>query len=129
MDAHANRRTPAQRSGDAAEDAALAHLQAHGLRPLARNVRFKMGELDLVMQDGATVVFVEVRRRSNAGYGSGLDSIDRRKAMRLARAAEAWRQRNPRFAAFACRFDVVAFTAELDAPLWVRAAFTLDDLG
>lgn len=123
-----DRRTEARRCGDAAEDAALALLCAHGLRRLARNLRFKVGELDLVMLDGEVLVFVEVRRRGRADFGTALDSVDPRKARKLARAAQLYLQRHPHHAARACRFDVLGFDSG-QAPRWVRGAFTLDDLG
>lgn len=121
-------RTRAQRIGDAGEAAALAFLAAQGLRPLARNVRFKGGELDLVMLDGAALVFVEVRRRGRSEFGDALDSVDARKARRLVLAARLFLQRHPQHAARACRFDVVGFDGAGPAPRWVRAAFTLDDV-
>ena len=79
-----------QALGAAAEDAACAHLRTHGLQLLARNVRFRFGELDLVMRDGATVVFVEVRRRGRSDYGGAAASVDVRKMRKLALAAQAW---------------------------------------
>lgn len=127
MDAQAPR-TAAQRVGDAAEAAALALLMAQGLRPLARNVRYKVGELDLVMLDGEVLVFVEVRRRGNAAFGGALASIDRGKARRCGLAASAFLQRHPWHAGRDCRFDVVGFDGDGKAD-WRRAAFTLDDLG
>lgn len=120
-------RTLAQRRGEAGEAAALAFLQAQGLRLLARNVRFKGGELDLVMLEHDTLVFVEVRRRGRSDFGSALDSIDLRKARRWVLAARLYRQANPAHRARECRFDVVAFDGEA-AAAWTRAAFTLDDL-
>lgn len=122
-------RTDAQCRGDAAEARAFAHLVAHGLVPVARNVRFKVGELDLVMRDGATLVFVEVRRRRHAGWGDALASIDHGKARRIARAAEAFLQRHAAWSSSPCRFDVVAFDADDPQPRWHRHAFALDDLG
>ncbi|MBS3896158.1 YraN family protein [Silanimonas sp.] len=124
----ADHRTEARRRGDAAEEAALQLLRAAGLVLLARNLRFKVGELDLVMREGSTLVIVEVRRRQHAGWGDALASIDRGKARRLVRATEALLQRQPRWASGACRFDVVAFDAEL-TPHWLRGAFTLDAIG
>lgn len=120
-------RTRAQRLGDAGESDALAFLVGQGLRPLARNVRFKGGELDLVMLDRDTLVFVEVRRRGRADFGDALDSIDARKARKLVLAARLYLQREPRHARRDCRFDVVAFDGDA-GPRWVRGAFTLDDL-
>ncbi len=119
-------RTRAQCIGDAGEAAALAHLTAQGLRPLARNVRFKAGELDLVMLDGEVLIFIEVRRRGRADFGDALDSVDARKARRLAKAAQLFLQRYPAHGSRDCRFDVLGFDAG-NAPRWVRGAFTLDD--
>ena len=131
MDAHhetpRTRRTRAQRLGEAGEAAALAFLQAAGLRLLARNVRFKLGELDLVMLEDEVLVFVEVRRRGRAGFGDALDSVDARKARKLALAARLYLQRQPAHERREARFDVVALDAGMD-PHWVRGAFTLDDL-
>ena len=120
-------RTRAQQLGDAGEEAALAYLVSRGCRPLARNVRFKGGELDLVMLDRGSLVFVEVRRRGRADFGDALDSIDARKARKLVLAARLYLQREPRHARRDCRFDVVAFDGDA-GPRWVRGAFTLDDL-
>lgn len=99
-------RTARQLAGDAGEDAALAHLQKHGLVLVERNFSCRGGELDLVMRDGATVVFVEVRRRASGAFGGAAASIGRAKQARLQAAAHTWlrRYRLPP----ACRFDVVA---------------------
>jgi len=119
-----------QRDGALAEDAACAFLQARGLRLLARNARYPFGELDLVMADGATLAFVEVRLRKNAGFGDGADSVDARKRRKLALAAQAWLSSHRAYANAACRFDVVAVTRAGDgfACDWIDSAFTLDDL-
>ena len=109
--------------GDAAEDEALALLQARGLRLLARNYRLPgrgAAELDLVMQspDG-TVVFVEVRQRSRSDHGGAGASIGPAKRARLVRAAQhylmRWRQLPP------VRFDVVLI--EGGQAVWLPAAF------
>ena len=113
-------------TGAAAEDAALAHLRDAGLALLARNVRFPFGELDLVMHEGATLVFVEVRHRRSANYGGAFASVDRGKRRKLARAAQAWLCRHKAWSVAPCRFDVVAVSSQGVA--WRRAAFTLDDL-
>ncbi|MEN3293852.1 MAG: putative endonuclease, partial [Burkholderiales bacterium] len=59
------KRTPKQVQGQAGEDQALSHLQKNGLSLVERNFRCKGGEIDLVMQQGATLVFVEVRKRAD----------------------------------------------------------------
>ena len=114
--------------GDALEAATEQWLVALGLRPLARQLRFRLGELDLVMLHGEVLVFVEVRYRAHAGHGDGIDSITRAKRGKLMRAAAMFLQRHPRYANTPCRFDVVAATGALDAPQfeWIRDAFRVD---
>lgn len=121
------RRTLAQRRGDAAEDAALAHLQAAGLALVARNFRARGGEIDLVMGDGAVLVFVEVRHRSGSDHGDGLDSVATRKQRRLLAAAREYLAEHPQAARRTLRFDVVASGA--DGLRWVRDAFQVDEGG
>lgn len=114
--------SPSQRDGAAQESLALAHLEAAGLHLLARNVACRVGELDLVMQDGDVLVFVEVRSRMSSRFGGAAASVTVTKQRRLARAAQVflktrWRGPLPR-----CRFDVVAISPEgID---WLRDAFT-----
>jgi len=123
--AHIDRRA----RGAAVEAAALACLLGHGLRLLARNARFKVGEIDLVMRDGASVVFVEVRYRANAAYGGGAASVDRAKRRKLVRAAQLFLKRQPAFARMPCRFDVVEAHGDPARPelRWIRAAFGADE--
>jgi putative endonuclease len=115
-------------SGVAAEDAALAHLRAAGLQLLGRNVRYPFGEIDLVMREGATIAFVEVRYRRNTNFGGAFASVTRDKCRKLARAAQAWLKSNRAHAHAPCRFDVVAAAPDGQCE-WLRAAFTLDDIG
>ena len=111
------------------ETAALAYLQDAGLRLLARNVRFKGGELDLVMLDGQTTVFVEVRYRASARFGGGAASVDLRKRRKLVLAAQLFLQRHPALAMQPCRFDVVEARGEPPQLNWLRGAFRLEDCG
>lgn len=115
--------------GAASEDAALAFLQAQGLRLLARNARARGGELDLVMQDGASLVFVEVRYRSDLAFGGAPASVDRGKRRKLVRAAQLYLAHNPRLADAPCRFDVIAACGDPHAPRmeWLRDAFRADE--
>jgi putative endonuclease len=113
-------------AGQAAETQALEHLQGQGLQLLARNWRCKGGELDLVMLDADTVVFVEVRYRLHAGFGGALGSIDGRKQKRLVLAATLFLQKESRWANHPCRFDVVALQGSHHAgqPFqWLKNAF------
>lgn len=104
--------TDKKNSGDHAEDAACDYLQSQGLKLLERNFLCKRGEIDLVMRQADTTVFVEVRYRQNNRYGSAAESVDWRKQEKLLATAEHYLQQHPRAARGACRFDVVALTMQ-----------------
>ncbi|NEX63874.1 YraN family protein [Noviherbaspirillum galbum] len=111
-------RTPQQRAGQAAEEAALRHLLSQGMRLEQRNFLCKGGEIDLIMWQDATLVFVEVRKRANGRFGGALASIGAQKQRRLILAAELFLQRFRH--APPCRFDIIAID---DGKLsWVRDA-------
>ncbi|MDX9874698.1 MAG: YraN family protein [Spongiibacteraceae bacterium] len=95
-------------SGALAERAAERWLCSRGLEPLARNYRCRAGEIDLVMRDGATLVFVEVRLRNHSGFGSGADSVTASKRARLVRAATHFMLFYRDLGQAPCRFDVMA---------------------
>ena len=115
-------RTPKQRAGAAAEDAAERHLCAAGCVVLARNARYPQGELDLVVRERDVVVFVEVRMRTSDRFGGALASVDVFKRKRLARAAQRWLAEHHGERWPACRFDVVTVdgSGTID---WIRDAF------
>lgn len=113
------------RKGNDAEDRALSHLTAEGLRLVERNVRSRGGEIDLVMRDDDALVFIEVRSRRSRAYGGALASIDARKQQRILLAARTWLARHPREAMRALRFDVVAFEGDED-PQWLRNVLETD---
>jgi putative endonuclease len=85
---------PADREGASAgaraEAIAAAYLEAQGLSIVARNVRSRFGELDLVAREGDTLVFVEVRLRRSANFGGASASITAAKRNRLVAAAETY---------------------------------------
>ena len=110
--------------GARAEELACRHLQDHGLRLVTRNYRCRHGEIDLVMQDGATITFVEVRLRSRTDFGSGAQSVDSKKQARLLSSAEHYLQRHATVLA-PCRFDVVSIRNSVNTNQleWIRNAF------
>nr|WP_025996303.1 YraN family protein [Pseudomonas viridiflava] len=115
-----------QQAGREAEAYALLYLQQQGLRLIAQNWLCKRGELDLVMLDGDTVVFVEVRYRRHSSWGGAVESVDFRKQAKLVTAAQLFLQQESGWARYPCRFDVVAVegTAGDSAPLnWIKNAF------
>ena len=115
--------------GAPVEAAARQHLLRGRLREVAANAWFRLGELDLVMLDGATLVFVEVRYRRDARFGGGAASVDARKRGKIVRAAQAFLAAHRSFADSPCRFDVVEADGDPAAPRlhWLRDAFRADD--
>jgi putative endonuclease len=111
-------------TGQQAEQRACDYLLGQGLKLVARNFNCARGELDLVMDDRGTLVFVEVRCRRDAGYGNAAESVDARKQARLIAAAQIYLQQHPRAAQQPCRFDVLGLTPDDDSRIhWIRDAF------
>lgn len=92
--------------GRRGEDFAAAFLSARGYRVLQRNVRLPGGEIDLVCLDGATLVFVEVKSRQTARFGTALGAVNRKKRAKLRQMAADYAQVVAPTARI--RFDVVA---------------------
>ena len=115
----------AQVRGQQAEEHAAAWLAGHGLKILARNVRCRGGEVDLVCREGGTLVFVEVRLRTNPRFGCAAESITAAKRRRIVFAAKWWLIRVGRaYRNEPCRFDAVLFDSISAAePQWIRGAF------
>ncbi|MDH5577468.1 MAG: YraN family protein [Betaproteobacteria bacterium] len=108
-------------SGTRAEDLCAELLQKAGLRILARNWRCRLGEIDLVAAEGATLVFAEVRLRRDSAYGGAAESITAAKRARLIAAARLYLSGR---ASVACRFDVLLLDALAPARIrWIRDAF------
>ncbi|MDH2998843.1 hypothetical protein A1D22_03100 [Pasteurellaceae bacterium LFhippo2] len=103
------------------EQQAKAFLIEQGLKFVAQNQQFKCGELDLIMLDGSTLVFVEVRQRKNANFGSALESISYTKQQKWLNAANMWlvKEKKQSLETADCRFDVVAFEGS-NPPLWIK---------
>lgn len=112
--------------GAQAEDQALRFLQRQGLKLVARNVRARGGELDLVLTQQQTLVIVEVRARAPSGYGSAEDSITVHKQRRVIQAARQFLGQHPEFSGHEVRFDVVALNGT-QPPHWIRGAFEVAD--
>ncbi len=89
------------------EKAACIYLQKKGYRLREANFRIRSGEIDLIMEDGSTIVFVEVKYRRGNGYGSGEEHVDRRKQKTIADVAAYYLLRHGLCECY-CRFDVVS---------------------
>lgn len=95
-----------QELGRRGEDAAAQWYQTSGYSLLERNWRCRDGEIDLIVARDDTVVFVEVKTRSSARYGSGFDAVTQRKRRTIRRVARRWLARQDRWVSD-LRFDVV----------------------
>lgn len=113
-----HKRTDKQIQGQAGEDAALTHLEHHGLTLVTRNFRCKGGEIDLIMQQHGILIFVEVRKRADTRHGGAAASVTSAKQARLIMAAQIYLQRYKMPPA--CRFDVVAIDG--DRLNWIKNA-------
>lgn len=111
-----------KQKGDQGELLARQLLEKNGLRLVATNFRCKLGEIDLIMTERDTLVFVEVRVRKNNLFGSASDSITPRKQQRVIRAAQVFLQSHREWSQAPCRFDTVTITGNA-APEWCRDAF------
>jgi putative endonuclease len=110
-------------SGDAAERFAEQFLHARKLKTVTRNYRCRFGEIDLIMRDGETLVFVEVRMRASSNFGGAGGSIHVSKQRRLVATAQhylAALQHTP-----PCRFDAILMNEMDNASVeWIKDAFS-----
>lgn len=116
----------AQSLGDTWECRAADFLTARGLRIIVRGYRCRLGEIDIVGSDGATLVVVEVRARSGTSRERAIETIGLRKRRRIINATRHFLMRNPEWFSRPIRFDVLAFDAiDTSDPevQWVRNAF------
>ena len=109
-------------NGADAEHAAELWLQQRGLSVVARNYRCKSGEIDRIMLEQKTLVFVEVRLRTRSDFGGAASSITPAKQQRLIKTAQLFLLEHPQFRLHACRFDVMLAT-DIEHWEWLRDAF------
>ncbi len=109
------------KDGINAEELAATFLRQNGLKLITRNFRSSYGEIDLVMQDGKTTVFIEVRLRSSYSFGGAAMSITPSKQQKIRRTAECYLQRHGEQL---CRFDAVLMDKiDINAVEWIQNAF------
>ncbi len=112
--------------GAACESIAAEYLERQGLDIVARNLRCKAGEIDLVCRDGAALAVVEVRQRRRRDYGGALGSVDAVKQRKIILTARFLLERLAARSALRLRFDVVAVQGKPDGDhdiVWIKDAF------
>jgi putative endonuclease len=107
-------------AGARAEDQCAALMREAGLRVIERNWRCRFGEIDLIAEEGETVVFAEVRLRRSLNFGGAGESVTAAKRSRLLAAARLYLAARPQAA---CRFDVFLVVGQAGDVQWVRDAF------
>lgn len=114
-----------QRIGEHGERTAEKFLCQNGLKCLQRNYRCRLGEIDLIMQDDEHLVFVEVRQRKDARFGSALATVTVSKQRKLILAAQHFVMTHKISGRQALRFDVVGITSGSSEPVidWIANAF------
>lgn len=116
-----------KQTGNQYETVASRFLFSKGLSLLERNFCTKFGEIDLIMQDGDAIVFVEVKYRKQTHYGHAAEFVDKKKSSRLIKTAYIWlnkRGLSPHTTHF--RFDVVAIHQQGSDISWIKNAITQD---
>ena len=118
--------SPGAAAGAAAERLAARFLASRGLTLVARNVRYRFGEIDLICEDRGTLVIVEVRQRGRGDFGGSLQSVTASKRRRIARATARFVMLERRWRDRRIRFDVIGIDGPPDERArltWVRDAF------
>jgi putative endonuclease len=120
-----NRQPDNRQSGARWEKTAESFLRNHGLSLLQRNFSSRFGEIDLIMEDGETLVFIEVKYRKNSHHGSGAEAVTFHKQGRISRTAGWYLAKNPHRAEQFCRFDVISIDPQKkDQGInWIKNAF------
>lgn len=113
--------TQKRKKGNDAEDQALVFLKKKGLKLIDRNFAVKTGEVDLIMKDKETLVFVEVRYRKNTNFGGAVASITSKKQQRIIKAALTYLQKHAPQSSM--RFDVIAIEGDNMEINWIPNAF------
>lgn len=109
--------------GRTAEELACRYLREQGMLIVARNWRWRGGEVDIIAKDGPTLVFVEVKGRADEGFALPEEAVDAGKRARLWRTAQAYLAGKP---TVPVRFDVVAVTPK--GIRHIKGAFTAEDV-
>jgi putative endonuclease len=107
------------------ETLAAQYVTDRGARILARNLRCRGGELDLVCLDQGVLAIIEVRQRLRRDFGGALGSVTPGKQRKIVRATRFFMQRDPSWRTLAIRFDVLAVNGEpgTHEVLWIKDAF------
>ena len=114
-------------NGKEAEQHAERYLSRQKLKLIKRNYHCRLGEIDLIMLEQQTLVFIEVRQRSHAQFGGAAASVNHYKQAKIIKTAQMFLSQHPQYQHKICRFDVIAYEYDSapDKPIWYKGAFTV----
>ncbi|MGE8539470.1 MAG: YraN family protein, partial [Acinetobacter sp.] len=98
-----------QKLGVWAEQQAAQLMQQQGFQLVAVNYHSRYGELDLILEREQELVFVEVKARAHTRYAQAIESVSKVKQAKMLKTAMCFIQKNPQFAHYYYRFDVICF--------------------
>ncbi len=110
--------------GHLAEQTALEFLLSNGLNLVTRNFRSRTGEIDLIMLENSTIVFIEVRSRASNRFMEPIETINHRKIQKIIRTSRIFLQQY-KGAYGSCRFDIITLTGKIKPSSmdWIKNAF------
>ena len=113
-----------QHVGHIKEAQALQQLKALGMRLIEKNFHCRYGEIDLIVKDKETIVFVEVRMRSAKSFGHAIESITLAKQQKIITTARYFLAKHPHWQQFMARFDVITYSHPYQRKGdWIKSAF------
>lgn len=112
-----------RKKGSQYELIAKQYLIDNGLKPVDENFSSRFGEIDLIMLDANTLVFIEVKFRKNESFAPILETITAKKQQKIQLTAQSFLSKHSTFKNSICRFDVIAITQYNDNIQWIKNAF------
>lgn len=110
--------------GNQYEDLAAKHVKSAGLEIVQRNFSCKKGEIDIIAKQGERLIFIEVRFRKSAHFGSAANTVNKQKQQKIRYTAEYYLKQNQlNINHVATRFDIIAFDGGPQQIRWLKAAF------
>ena len=100
--------------GQYTEELACQYLENKGFKLIEKNFNCRLGEIDLIMKDNDSLVFVEVRYRRSNNFGSGAESVTANKQSKLIKTASLYLQQHDTYNKYPARFDIVSITGIIE---------------
>lgn len=113
-----------RRIGQHYENQAKQYLITQGLTPICENFACRDGEIDLIMRDGDSLVFIEVRYRKSLRFGHPIETVTANKQHKILRTAQYFLLKHKQFQPYNLRFDIIGISQSEPPILWVKHAFS-----